>query len=656
VIAAPALAAALLSTGALSVKLTPARALAASGEPVLLDVTADAPPGARLTATTNAGALGAPRATGPNRFRLAFTPPQERYPRVALIRLELDRGGGAPPESTWVPLPVDGSETLTLESTKPRAKVEVTIGERTFGPVLAGAKGEVEIKVVVPPGIDSARVRSVDRLGNQKVKTVDLQPPPFPLARLAVPTGAAASWADAQPLPVEVFAVDVSGAPAAAAPPLKVDDGVLSAPSPGPAPVSGSAPGSGTAPGAVPGLFVAAFRAPEKLPQERRATITTPGAEALSIPLRAGPPARIAVTVQPSHYTAGSRQKIAISARTEDARGNAADAATAVRFTADLGTLEPSGGQAASLSLPDLFGEREFAEVVAAAGDAQGKARVELRAGPPASAKAQLAQAMARAGDPLADGTLVLRDAFGNPVRGASPSVSCTVGRVELTREVGQGAYQLRFGAGDGDRTGAGKLLASAAGGPELPAGDVLVLPAPADFGLSLGLRAGAQSNFALLHGGGGLAEVAVRPVGRWPLEVLVEGGGSLLVRVDLPYEDAGTGARIFTDLRWATGALGARASFGLNPALAVYGAVSGGAQYTWATYRVSGGGAPTLSLSDAGLAPFARAAAGATYRAGPGRVLGALPATYAPPPSATALGGNLGQLTAMVGYLVEVR
>lgn len=638
-IAAPALAAALLSTGALSVKLTPARALAASGEPVLLDVTADAPSGARLTATTNAGSLGAPRAAGPNHFRLAFTPPQERYPQVALIRLELDRGGGST-ESTWVPLPVDGSETLTLESTKPHAKVEVTIGERTFGPVQAGAKGEVEIKVVVPPGIASARVRSVDRLGNQKVKAVDLQPPPFTQARLAVPTGASASWADAQPLPVEVFAVDVSGAPTAAAPALQVDHGSLGSPAPGP----------------VPGSFVAAYRAPEKLPPDRRAIVTAAGAAPLILPLRAGPPARVAVTVQPSRYTAGSHQPIAVSARAEDARGNAADATTTVRFTADLGTLEPSGAQAAALSLPDTFGGREVAEVVAAAGGAQGKAQVELGAGPPASAKAQLAQAVARAGDPPVEGTLVLRDSFGNPVRGASPAVSCTVGHVELTQEVGQGAYQLRFGAGDGDRTGAGRLLASAGGGPELPAGDVLVLPAPADFGVSLGLRAGAQSNFARLHGGGGLAEIAVRPVGRWPLEVLLEGGGSLLVPVDQLYAEAGPGAHLSTDLRWATGALGARVSFGFNPALAVYGAVSGGAQYTWATYHVSGGGAPALSLSDAGLAPFARAAAGVTYRAGPGRVLGELQATYAPPPSATALGGNLGQLTAMVGYLVEVR
>ncbi|HYV46069.1 MAG TPA: hypothetical protein VFA20_14465 [Myxococcaceae bacterium] len=640
-IAAPALAAALLSTGALSVKLTPARALAASGEPVLLDVTADAP----VRATTNVGSLGAPRAAGPNHFRLAFTPPKERYPQVALIRLESST------ESTWVALPVDGSETLTLESTKPRAKVEVTIGERTFGPVVAGAKGEVEIKVVVPPGIDSARVRSVDRLGNQKVKTVDLTPPPFPLARLAIPTGAVASWADAQPLAVEVFAVDVSGAPASAPPALKVDHGAVGTP------VSPSVPVSVATPGAVPGLFIATFRAPEQLPPNRLATVTAAaaGAEPLVVPLRAGPPAHIAVAVQPSRYIAGSRQKIAVSARAEDARGNAADSTTAVRFTADLGALETSGAQA-SLSLPDAFGGRDAAEVTATAGDAQGKAQVELRAGPPASAKAELAQAMARAGDPPFGGTLVLRDAFGNPLRGASPAVSCTVGRVELTKELGQGAYQLRFGAGEGDRTGPGKLLASAGGGPELPAGDVLVLPAPADFGVSLGIRAGAQSNLAKLHGGGGLAEIAVRPVGRWPLEVMVEAGGALLVPVDQGYPEAGPNARISTDLHWATGALGARASFGLNPALAVYGAVSGGAQYTWATYHVSGGGAPTLSLSDAGLAPFARAAAGVTYRAGPGRVLGELQVTYAPPPSATALGGNLGQLTAMAGYLVEVR
>jgi hypothetical protein len=230
------------------------------------------------------------------------------------------------------------------------------------------------------------------------------------------------------------------------------------------------------------------------------------------------------------------------------------------------------------------------------------------------------------------------------------------VGRAELVREVGSGAYQVRFGAEAGDRTGSGKLLARVGGGPELPAADVQVLPAPADFGVSLGLLAGAQSNFAHLHGGGGLAEVAVRPVGRWPLEVLVEAGGSALVKVHQSYAPAGTGASIDTELHWAGGAAGVRASLGMGPLLAVHGTLCAGAQYTWADYHVSGGGAPTLSVGDSGLSPFARAAAGVTYRAGPGRLLGELQVTYAPPPSTTALGGNLGQVTAMVGYLVEIR
>jgi hypothetical protein len=636
---APALAVALLGTGALSVKLTPARALAATGDPVLLDVSADgAPPDARLTATTNAGTLGAPRPAGPNRFRLSFTPPRERFPQVALVRLELEHGTDR--ESTWVAIPVDGSETLTLETTKPHAKVDVTIGGKTFGPVQADARGQVEVKVVVPPGITTASVRSVDRLGNQKVKSIDLAPPPFPLARLAIPAGASASWADVKPLPVEVFAIDPSGAPADAPPALQTSHGSLDAPVPGP----------------VPGAFEATLRPLDKLPPDRRATITAAGAEPLVVPLRAGPPVQIAVSAEPAAYTAGSHQKIAVSAHLADARRNASDSTTGVRFTTNLGTLEPSGPQAAALVLPDVFSGRESVEVAAAAGDVDGKAAVELRAGPPVSAKATLALPAARAGEPPVDGTLLLADAFGNPVRGASPALSCTVGHAELVRELGGGAYQFRFGAEAADRTGAGKLLARVGGGPELPAGDVLVIPAPADFGISLGLRAGAQSNFARLHGGGGLAEVAVRPMGRVPLEVLVEAGGSSLLTVRQPYAAAGAGASIATDLRWASGAAGIRVSFGVGPVMALHAALSGGAQYTWAAYQVSGGGAPTLSLSDAGLGPFARVAAGVTYRAGPGRLLGELQATYTPPPSSTALGGNLGQVTAMVGYLVEIR
>jgi len=638
---APAFAAALLSTGALSVKATPARALAASSDPVTLEVTAGAPGDARLSATTSVGALSEPRPAGPGRFWLAFTPPRERFPQVALIRLELERGGSR--ESTWLALPVDGAETLTLETTKPRARVDVTIGERTFGPVQADARGEVEIQVVVPPGVATARVRSVDRLGNQRVKPVDLAPPPFQQVRLAIPAGATASWADPRPLAVEIFAVDPTGAPATAPPTLGVDRGVLGEPSPGPA----------------PGTFVVALRAPEQLPPDRRATITA-GQEgkgdSLVVPLRAGPPVRVAVSARPSSYAAGSRQKIALAARPEDARGNAADPDTSVRFTADLGTVEPSGPLAASLALPDAFAGREAVEVVVSAGPVQGKAAVELRAGPAASASAVLPHTMTRAGGPPVEGTLLLKDSFGNPVRGAAPAVSCTVGRAELVKELGQGAYQLRFGAAETDRTGAGRLVARAAGGPELGVADVMVLPVPLDLGLSLGLRAGAQSNFALLHGGGGLAEVAVRPVGRWPLEVLVEGGGSALLKVSQPFEERGPDAVFHTDLRWATGALGVRASFSLGAALSAHGSLSTGAQHTWARYEVRGGGGPDLSLEEAGWSAFGRVAAGVSYRTGPGRLLGELQATYAPPPGQTALRGNLGQATAMVGYLVEVR
>ncbi|HEU5217567.1 MAG TPA: hypothetical protein VFU23_02855, partial [Gemmatimonadales bacterium] len=305
---------------------------------------------------------------------------------------------------------------------------------------------------------------------------------------------------------------------------------------------------------------------------------------------------------------------------------------------------------------PDVFAGRESVQIAATSGTAQGRATLPLLAGPAAAAKATLQQSLLRAGDPPVEGTVLLQDAFGNPVRGAAVALSSTIGRAQVVKEVGRGAYQVRFQASEDGPTGAGRLLARAGGGPELPAGDVVVLPVAADFGLSLGVRAGAQSNLALLHGGGGLAELAVRPVGRWPLELLVEAGGEALIQVVQPFAEAGPDATIATDLRWATGALGARVSFPLGAALCAYGALSGGAQYTWAHYQVGGVGGPAASRDDSGLSAFARASAGVSYRAGPGRLLGELQGTYAPAPGSTAVGGNLGQVTAMVGYLLEVR
>ena len=165
-------------------------------------------PGARVSLSTNLGALGEAQPAGDGAFTAPFTPPRSRAPAVALIAADAEVDGDH--ALGWLALPLAGSDSMTLE-TKPHASVNLRIADREFGPSVANAKGEVQVQVVVPPGVDKATMHVEDSLGNTADRQLDLDPPPF--ARMRVLPVGPAQTASGESLELQAFLVRRDGSP-----------------------------------------------------------------------------------------------------------------------------------------------------------------------------------------------------------------------------------------------------------------------------------------------------------------------------------------------------------------------------------------------------------------------------------------------------------
>jgi hypothetical protein len=131
------------------------------------------------------GTLETPRPTGvPGHFTARYTAPEDRFPEVALLVVEL---GNGPRRLRGVArIPLHGATEMPLR-TSPSAEVTLRVGERWFGPVSADKQGHVKIPIEVPPGLRVGLARAVDRNGNVKETEVDLQPAPFKRVLIVAP-------------------------------------------------------------------------------------------------------------------------------------------------------------------------------------------------------------------------------------------------------------------------------------------------------------------------------------------------------------------------------------------------------------------------------------------------------------------------------------
>jgi len=164
--------------------------------------------GAKVSLSTNLGTLGEPQPAGDGTFTASFTPPRSRAPAVALIAAAAEADGDR--ALAWLALPLSGSDSMTLV-TKPHASVHLRIADREFGPAVANAKGEVQIQVVVPPGVDKATMHVEDPLGNTADRDLDLDPPPF--SRMRVLSVGPLQAAPGDSLELQAFVIRRDGSP-----------------------------------------------------------------------------------------------------------------------------------------------------------------------------------------------------------------------------------------------------------------------------------------------------------------------------------------------------------------------------------------------------------------------------------------------------------
>lgn len=170
---------------------------------------------AQVSLTVNVGSVTEPVSTQEGTFSATYRPPTQEGPQVALFHATLKQGGTS--SGAWLSLPVHGPHPLRVEA-PPRARVRVSVGPASFGPVTATPRGEATVPVEIPPGISSAQVTTVDRSGRTRTQTVSLPEPRFARVRLV----ALEPPVQEKPVRLQGFVVDESGNPAVALPPLAV--------------------------------------------------------------------------------------------------------------------------------------------------------------------------------------------------------------------------------------------------------------------------------------------------------------------------------------------------------------------------------------------------------------------------------------------------
>ncbi len=310
----------------LTLEVPPLPLVAGKGPPTTLKLhvrdAAGRPARAALRVAASVGRIGPLRETAPGEYAISYTPPDEKFPEVAIVAaLAIADGAFAA-----APVRIAARVTVTGEG-EPGASMTIAVDGRSFEPTTVGADGRFSVPIVVPPG-GRASGLSVDKLGNQQRREIDLALPPFPHLFLGAvpPTLPADGAAKAE---VVAFAVDARGNPEKRAPPsLTTTAGALSEPLPR---GDGSTTWTLTAPATI---------------GDGKVTLRAGGA-ATTVALRPGPPRAIEVLTPKEPLPAGLDAAVTVEARVRDAEGSPVSGATLTAALAGgrvLGISERGGG------------------------------------------------------------------------------------------------------------------------------------------------------------------------------------------------------------------------------------------------------------------------------------------------------------------------
>jgi hypothetical protein len=138
-----------------AVRATPARVVLGQDKGVALEVQVPEGTGPVRAAASSGSFAQAVVEGGPVRT-FQWTPPEVRYPLLAVLVFSVERPQG-PPEVTVVRVPLIGRTNLPV-TTDPGAEVIIELSDAQFGPVKANRRGKAQVPVEVPPGVKQARV------------------------------------------------------------------------------------------------------------------------------------------------------------------------------------------------------------------------------------------------------------------------------------------------------------------------------------------------------------------------------------------------------------------------------------------------------------------------------------------------------------------
>ena len=380
--------------------------------------------------STSTGTIEAPVRTGPGVFRARFVPPAESFPHVALVSATMDTADATSVGFVTVPLWGRGQTTV---KTKPGSKVTVFVGADAFGPIVADGDGDARVSILVPPGPEHAVAKSVDAVGNESQKTIDLGVPAF--NRLALfPLDDIVSGDGNGRARLLVFVVDKKGAPLVSA-------GLTSTVAVG---VVDGAPKA-----LAPGMFELQWTPGVQKQQQVPITVALDGAlvskAVTTVRVIGGHPARADVTTPQQSLGADEGRELLVRVTVFDQGGNPVPFGAA-RVDVDVGRIGGvTGGEAskqiawvlpaklpgsADTSVPAAGQRTATLRVRAGNGVVLGEARVILLPGKPHTLKLAPFDDVTADGSAAAPIIVTAQDAAGNDVVPAGVVVTGSGGKV----------------------------------------------------------------------------------------------------------------------------------------------------------------------------------------------------------------------------------
>ncbi len=412
------------SGGTLKIVAEPSRLVLGQDAKAELHVVAPSDVG-EISFSTSLGSVESVRRAPGGAWDALFRPPREHAPAVAIVAAVGRSPRGV--EHGFVAIPLYGQGDARVPGA-PGSAVALRIGDRTFGPRVAGKDGVAVIPVVVPPGIREA---------HQGFKAMDLLVPDTSLLHAVLERSTIRADREER---VQAFAYVVAPHGASRR---------------GDVPTFEPSRGTVAAVERDAGAFEVTWTLPPGRAGEEKLSIRLSAAPASRVVLvleaLAGPPATVAITFDRDALVAGSPEPVRVVARALDAGGNHVPAE--IDLSVNWGSLRrsteraPGWVEAEIAAGPSFGGRRELVVTAsAAAAGVSGSRALKLRSGEPAVAR--FAGADGAVLRTLVEREIELRvgieDAHGNKVA-QPPRVSAERGRVASVASDGAGVYVVRY-------------------------------------------------------------------------------------------------------------------------------------------------------------------------------------------------------------------